>query len=97
MTATGCNVVSFRLLKIVVVPTYSDSDVLRGGKEPVDQHSHKRRVEAVLRFDLSKTSIRHTLRHDDCTNSDTGDQVSNKPLEVVSVNPSEKRKEVPEI
>jgi hypothetical protein len=51
--------------------TYSDGDILGGGKEPVDHDSHKRRVQAILNGERSKLGICHGLRHNDSSNGDT--------------------------
>lgn len=51
--------------------TYSDGDVFGSGKEPVDQDAHERRVQAIFDGQLSQLRIRHTLGHNDSTDSHT--------------------------
>lgn len=51
--------------------TYSDGDILGSRKEPVDQDTHERRVQAIFRWKLGKRGIRHTLRNDNGANGDT--------------------------
>lgn len=67
---------------------YTNGDVLRGGKEPIDEDSHKGGVEPKLGSKVGEFSICHALRHDDCSDSNTSDEVSVKPLQIVSHNPA---------
>jgi len=51
--------------------TYSDGNVLGGREEPVDEDTHKRRVQAKLDGQKRQLSVGHTLRHDNSANCDT--------------------------
>ena len=45
--------------------TYTDGDVLGRRKEPVDEHTHKGRVQAKLDLEISELGISHALGDDD--------------------------------
>lgn len=51
--------------------TYPDCDILGGCKKPVDQDTHKGRVQAKLNGEFCQFRIAHTLRHDNSANRDT--------------------------
>lgn len=75
MTATGCGVVSAGLRLIVpaaypVDDTYANGDVLGRREEPVDQDTHKGRVQAIFDRQLGKLCICHALRHNNSANGD---------------------------
>ena len=50
---------------------YADGDILGGREEPVDQDTHKGRVETEFWGQFSELGICHTLRHDNGTDGDT--------------------------
>ena len=73
MTATGCDAVSFLFLSgsaSAGKPTYTDGDVLGRRKEPVDEHTHKGRVQAKLDLEIGELGVSHALRDDDGADGD---------------------------
>lgn len=77
--------------------TYADGNILGSGEEPVDQHSHEGRVQTVLRRQKSEFGVGHALGNDDGTDSDTGDQVTSSPLEVVTADPLDEWEQADEV
>lgn len=75
----------------------TNGDILGSSEEPVNQNTHKGRVEAVLDRKFSKFRIGHTLRYHNGADSDTGDEISNKPLNIVSADPPGKGEKVSSI
>jgi hypothetical protein len=51
--------------------TYSDGDILGGSKEPIDEDTHKRRVQAILNGELGELGVSHGLGDDNSAHSDT--------------------------
>ncbi|EGX95530.1 hypothetical protein CCM_00184 [Cordyceps militaris CM01] len=82
--------------------SYTNGDVLGGGKEPVNQDTHEGRVETIFDGELGKQGVGHTLRDDDGADGDacdflvrrTSNKVTNKPSDVVFANPLDKGKQV---
>lgn len=69
---------SYRLQCVLVVRrwkggqfTYTNGDILGGGKEPVNQDTHEGGVKAEFDRKLRQLCICHTLRDDDGTDSNT--------------------------
>ena len=48
--------------------THPDGDIFGGGKEPVNQDSHERRIETELHRKLSQLGIGHSLGNHDRAN-----------------------------
>ena len=76
------------------VRAYSNRDIFGRGKEPVDQHSHERRVQTELDGQFRQFGVCHTLRHDDTSNRNSGDQITKEPLHIVPSNPMDEGKKV---
>lgn len=59
--------------------TYSNGDVLGSSKEPIDEDTHKGRVQPILDGELGELGVSHGLGDDNSAHSDTyrGVEVSN--------------------
>ena len=49
--------------------TYTNGNIFRSSKEPIDQDAHEGRVQAILDIEVGELGISHTLRYDNCTDS----------------------------
>lgn len=71
----------------------SDGDVFGSRKGPVEDEPDETRVETVLSRKFGEESICHSLRNDDEADRDTGDDVSEKPCQIVVEDPVPEREE----
>lgn len=79
------------------VATYADGDILGSSEEPVDNDTHERGVETELGIELGEQGVGHALGNNDSADSDTGDQVTHEPLQVVVSDPVEEGEQRPDV
>lgn len=65
----------------------TDSNILGGCKEAVNQNPHKRGVQTILNREVSDLGVTHSLRNYDGTDCNPGNEITEEPCQVVAGNP----------
>lgn len=75
----------------------TDRNILGSSEESVDKDTDERRVETVLGIEVGQFGVRHRLRDENEADGDTGNEITDEPLQVVvwePLNEGEKRLDV---